>query len=106
MMVINSPIRMGDALVMPGDVVLGRSGGVIFIPVHLAETVVKSSELVRLRDMFGHLRLREGTYTSGEIDTGWTDPIEEDFWKWLADNASDVPVPADVVREMISNRQQ
>lgn len=106
MMGINSPIRMGDALVMPGDVVLGRSGGVIFIPAHLAETVVKGSEFTRLRDMFGHLRLREGTYTSGEIDTGWTDAIESDFWQWLADNAADVPVPADVVREMISNREQ
>jgi regulator of RNase E activity RraA len=44
---------------MPGDVVLGRDGGVIFIPPHLAENVVKTSEIVRLRDLFGHQRLRE-----------------------------------------------
>jgi hypothetical protein len=97
---------MGAAMVMPGDVVLGRSGGVIFIPAHLAEKVVTRSELIRLRDMFGHLRLREGTYTPGQIDAGWTEPIEDDFWKWLADNAATVPVPADVVREMINNRAQ
>ena len=35
---------------MPGDVVLGRKDGVIFIPAHLAEKVVQTSELVQLRD--------------------------------------------------------
>jgi regulator of RNase E activity RraA len=106
MMGINSPIRIGAAMVMPGDVVLGRSGGVIFIPAHLAEEVVTRSELTRLRDMFGHLRLREGTYTPGQIDTRWTEAIEDDFWQWLADNAADVPVPVDAVREMIGNRPE
>ena len=107
MMGINSPVRMGAAMVMPGDVVLGRSGGVIFIPAHLAEKVVTRSELIRPRDMFGHLRLSEGTYTPGQIDTGrWTEAIEGDFWQWLADNAATVPVPANVVREMINNRAQ
>lgn len=55
-------------MVLPGDVVLGRDGGVIFIPPHLVEEVVKTSETVRLRDMFGHLRLREQKYTPGQID--------------------------------------
>ena len=39
---------------MPGDVVLGRDGAVIFIPPQLAERVVESSEITRLRDEFGH----------------------------------------------------
>lgn len=53
---INTPTRIGKATVLPGDVVLGRDGGVIFIPPHLLEKVVKTSEIVRLRDMFGHQR--------------------------------------------------
>jgi len=53
---LNSPIRIGKATVMPGDVVLGRDGGVIFIPPQLAEQVVQSSELTRLSDLFGHQR--------------------------------------------------
>ena len=53
--------------VMPGDVVLGKMGVVIFIPPHLAEKVVKTSEIVRLRDMFGHQRLRDGVYTAGQM---------------------------------------
>ena len=44
-------------MAMPGDVVLGRDGGVIFIPPQLAEQVVKTSEATHLRDMFGHQRL-------------------------------------------------
>ncbi len=40
-MSINGPTRIGHATVMPGDVVLGRNGGVIFIPPQLAEQVVQ-----------------------------------------------------------------
>ena len=78
---INKPTRIGMATVMAGDVVLGRDGGVIFIPPHLVEKVVKTSEIVRLRDMFGHLRLREQKYTPGQIDSRWSDEIEKDFSK-------------------------
>src|ERR1700728_4931983 len=44
MVAINSPTRIGGAAVMPGDVVLGRDGGVMFIPPQLAEQVVQESE--------------------------------------------------------------
>src|SRR5690349_6408620 len=89
---INMPTRIGAATVMPGDVVLGRNGGVIFIPPHLAEKVVKTSEIVRLRDMFGHQRLREQKYTPGQIDSRWSDEIEKDFSQWLNANIDKLPV--------------
>jgi 4-hydroxy-4-methyl-2-oxoglutarate aldolase len=83
LMGINTPIRIGRAAVMPGDVVLGKKEGVIFIPAHLAQEVVETSEVIRLRDQFGHQRLREGKYTPGQIDRRWTDEIEKDFTEWL-----------------------
>lgn len=83
LMGINVPIRIGRASVMPGDVVLGKKEGVIFIPAHLAQEVVETSEIVRLRDEFGHQRLREGKYTPGQIDRRWTEEIEKDFADWL-----------------------
>lgn len=83
LMGINTPVRMGRAAVMPGDVVLGKQEGVIFIPAHLAQEVVETSEIIRIRDQFGHQRLREGKYTPGQIDTKWTDEIEKDFDGWL-----------------------
>ncbi len=79
---LNNPIRIDAATVLPGDVVLGTPGGVIFIPPHLAEQVVIRSEDVRLRDQFGHQRLREGRYTPGEIDRAWSPEIEADFQEW------------------------
>ena len=80
---VNVPIRIGNATVLPGDIVLGTRSGVIFIPPHLAQEVVESSENTRLRDQFGQLRIREGVYTSGEIDVStWQPAIEADFQAW------------------------
>lgn len=101
---INTPTRIGKATVMPGDVVLGRDGGVIFIPPHLAEKVVKTSEVVRLRDMFGHQRLREQKYTPGQIDSRWSDEIEKDFSQWLNTNINKLPVPKEQIQEMLKQR--
>jgi regulator of RNase E activity RraA len=101
---INTPTRIGMATVMPGDVVLGRDGGVIFIPPHLAEKVVKTSEVVRLRDMFGHQRLREEKYTPGQIDSRWSDEIEKDFSKWLNDHIDELPVPRAQIQELLKTR--
>lgn len=101
---INQPTRIGKATVMPGDVVLGRDGGVIFIPPHLAEKVVKISELVRLRDLFSHQRIREGKYTSGQIDTRWSDEIEKDFSRWLNDHIDELPVPKSQIQELLKAR--
>jgi hypothetical protein len=91
-------------MVMPGDVVLGRDGGVVFIPAHLAEKVVTISELIRLRDMFGHERLRTGVYTSGQIDTCWSDSIEKDFSSWLEEHLNDLPVPTKQIQEILKQR--
>jgi regulator of RNase E activity RraA len=101
---INVPIRIGGALVMPGDVVLGRDGGVIFIPPQLAERVVQSSEITRLRDTFGQARLRAGVYTAGQIDGRWTDAIEADFTQWLRQNIDTLPVGRQQIEEMLKQR--
>ena len=80
---MNIPIRIGRASVLPGDVVLGLKEGVIFIPACLAREVVETSEIVRLKDEFGYQRLKEGKYTAGQIDSGWTEEIKRDFREWL-----------------------
>jgi len=80
---LNVPIRMGRAFVVPGDVLLAKKGGIVFIPPHLLDELIINSEFVQLRDKFGHQRLIEGKYTPGEIDTKWTDAIKSDFLTWL-----------------------
>jgi len=101
---INHPTRIGGAMVLPGDVVLGRDGAVVFIPPHLAEKVVTTSEIVRLRDMFGHLRLREQKYTPGQIDNRWTADIEKDFSGWLNAHLTELPVPKEQIQEHLKKR--
>ena len=80
---INAPIRIGRATVLPGDVVLAKKYGTIFIPAALVEELVLTSEVTQLRDEFGHLRLREGKYLTGQIDSEWTPEIKTDFLDWL-----------------------
>jgi regulator of RNase E activity RraA len=67
---------------MPGDVVLSDPEGLMFIPAQLAEAVVKSSELIRMRDQWGHQMLREGKYRPGQIDSTWTKEMEDEFSRW------------------------
>ena len=105
MVSINGPTRIGHVMVMPGDVVLGRNGGVIFIPPQLAEQVVKSSEETHLRDLFGHQRLKEGKYTAGQIDTRWTDSIEQDYYQWLQQNEEHLPFPKSRIEEILRERK-
>lgn len=101
---INQPTRIGKATVMPGDAILGRDGGVIFIPPHLLEKVVKIAEIVRLRDMFGHERLREQKYTPGQIDTKWSADIEKDFSQWLTAHIDKLPVPKEQIQQYLKER--
>ena len=101
---INQPTRIRMVTVMPGDIVLGKNGVVVFVPPHLAEKVVKTSEIVRLRDMFGHKRLKEGKYTAGQIDARWTDEIEKDFSKWLNDHINELSVPKEQIQEFLKER--
>ncbi|MGD8897959.1 MAG: RraA family protein [Acidobacteriota bacterium] len=101
---INRPTRIGRATVLPGDVVLAKRGGVIFIPPQLAEEVCKTGELVQLRDMFGFQRIKEGTYTPGQVDGRWSDDMEKDFSQWLNDHMDALPVPKEQIQELLKER--
>ena len=106
LMGLNTPIRIGRVTVLPGDVVLAKREGVIFIPAHLAEKVVNRAERIMLRDRFGHLRLREGKYTPGQIDTRWSAEINNDFIEWLRQNIDKLGVPRATVEDLIRERSE
>lgn len=101
---INVPIRIGRATVLPGDVVLAKRGGVVFIPAYLVEEVLLNAEFIALRDTFGHQRLREGRYTPGQIDTQWTDPIKKDFLQWLDENPDKLPMSRQELDKFMKDR--
>ncbi len=83
---INSPIMIGFAVVLPGDVVLGRSEGIAFIPPHLAEEVVDTSEYTALQDQFRLELVRDnpGKYRTNQIHTGTFEPEILALWRdWV-----------------------
>ena len=88
---INVPCHVGGAVCLPGDVVLGTSGGVIFIPPHLAEYCVIDAEKSHVQDIFGFQRIGEGIYTAAQVDSPWTLAIWEDFMGWFAEDEKAVP---------------
>ncbi len=104
LMGINVPIRIGEAVVFPGDVVLAKKEGVLFIPAHLAEEVVIRSEFIMLRDKFGHEMLRLGRYTPGQIDGRWDEDIKSAFMKWIDENPDQLPMSRKELDEFLKDR--
>lgn len=44
---LNTPIRIGNAIVLPGDLVIARREGVLFASAHMAEEVVDKQPMYR-----------------------------------------------------------
>ena len=84
---MNVPCRIGRAVCMPGDVVLGTVSGVIFIPCHMADAVATEAEKLHVRDRFAFARLEEKVYTTAEVDRDWTLPMWLDFVDWFQKDA-------------------
>ena len=83
LMGFNSAIRIGNVMVLPGDLVIARREGVLFVPAHMAEEVVSTAEFVIRKDQFGFEMVKSARYSTGQIDSQWTDEIKTEFLKWL-----------------------
>jgi len=101
---INVPIRIGRAIVLPGDVVLANKYGTIFIPAQIAAELVLTSEVTALRDEFGHQRLREKKYLAGQIDSEWTEEIKKDFLNWLSHYPGKLPMTQKELDDYLKER--
>lgn len=64
---INIPVRVGGAIVMPGDVVLGDRTGVIFIPPHLVQEIVDRAETTHIHDEWTKAKFLTGRYKASEL---------------------------------------
>lgn len=81
---MNVPCRIGHAICMPGDVVLGTPNGVTFIPAHLAEYIACLAEKSHIRDAYGFEKLAEGKYSTAQVDqTWWPTDMMQDFMEWF-----------------------
>jgi regulator of RNase E activity RraA len=69
----NTPTKIGNAICLPGDVVFGAGGGVLFIPSHFVEEVVGGAAKTQLKDLFGFEMISLNKFTSAQIDKNtWT----------------------------------
>jgi 4-hydroxy-4-methyl-2-oxoglutarate aldolase len=79
---INAPVRIGRAVVLPGDLVLAKTDGVIFIPAPLAESAISAAEFTNLQDAFNFELNREGK-NGAEFEGGWNQAKYAAFAKWI-----------------------
>jgi 4-hydroxy-4-methyl-2-oxoglutarate aldolase len=79
---IDLPIRIGRAVVLPGDLVLAKTDGVLFIPAILAETAISSAEFINLRDAY-NFELNRAGKNGAEFEGGWTPTKNAAFAKWV-----------------------
>jgi 4-hydroxy-4-methyl-2-oxoglutarate aldolase len=79
---INAPIRIGRAVVLPGDLVLAKTDGVIFIPAILAEAAISSAEFTNLEDAF-NFELNRAGKNGAEFEGGWTPQKYDALAKWI-----------------------
>ena len=78
---IDVPVRIGRAIVLPGDLVLAKKDGVLFIPAILAEEAISSAEFTNLQDVYNFELNRDGK--NGADFEGWSPAKFASFAKWI-----------------------
>lgn len=89
---INAPVRIGRAVVLPGDLVLAKPEGVIFIPAILAEEAISSAEFTALRDEY-NFELNKSGANGGKFEGGWDANKFDGFEKWINAHPDKVKMP-------------
>ncbi len=79
---INVPIRIGRAIVLPGDLVLAKAEGVLFVPAILADDAVSHAEFTALTDAYNFEQNQQGK-NGGQFEGGWNAAKYDAFAKWI-----------------------
>ncbi len=81
---INIPVRIGNATVMPGDLVFGDSEGIYFIPPSQVTAVLDNADTIHIHDEWTRLKFDEGKYKSREIYGTPRDPaLKKEYDEFL-----------------------
>lgn len=83
----NTPTRLGNAIVLPGDIVFGAGGGVLFIPAHLVPEVVDGAAKTHVKDIFGFEMITQNIFTTAQIDKNtWTEDMLDLLVKFIKED--------------------
>jgi 4-hydroxy-4-methyl-2-oxoglutarate aldolase len=84
---INIPVRLGNATVMPGDVVLGDEEGLFFIPPHLVKDAIDAAAATKARDEWIKKKMDLRQYKSTDLYGTPKDPaLKKDLDDYIKAN--------------------
>lgn len=88
----NTATRIGNAIVLPGDIVFGAGGGVLFIPAHLCAEVVDGAAKLHVKDIFGFEMICQGIFTTAQIDKAvWTADMLDRLVNFIKNDDRGIP---------------
>ena len=99
---INAPVRIGRAVVLPGDLVLAKTDGVIFIPAIMAEAAVSHAEFTNLMDAYNFELNKEGK-NGAEFEGGWTPAKFQGLSKWMDAHPEMLKMPRSEFDQMLAD---
>lgn len=103
----NAPIRIGRVSVLPGDIVLAKSTGVVLIPAQFLADLVISSEYTALHDEFNFYCIQTGKFeykNEGFVNVT-TEEFEKAFLDWLS-RKTDLPMPRKELDDYLEARKK
>ncbi len=99
---INAPVRIGRAVVLPGDLVLAKTDGVIFIPAIMAEGAVSHAEFTNLMDDYNFELNKEGK-NGAEFEGGWTPAKFQGLSKWVEAHPEKLKMPRSEFDQLLAD---
>jgi 4-hydroxy-4-methyl-2-oxoglutarate aldolase len=98
---INAPIRIGRAVVLPGDLVLAKTDGVLFIPAVMAEAAVSHAEFTNLMDDYNFYLNQQGT-NGAQFEGGWNKAKFEGLGKYVDAHPDKLKMPRQEFNQLLS----
>lgn len=102
---INAPIRIGRAVVLPGDLVLAKTDGILFIPAILAERAISAAEFTGLKDAF-NFELNQQGKNGAMFEGGWNEAKYKAFGEWINQHPEMLKMPRDEFDAMLKQATQ
>lgn len=102
---INVPVRIGRAVVLPGDLVLAKPEGVLFVPAILAEGAIAHAEFTSLTDEY-NFELNQQGRNGAQFEGGWTPAKYDAFAKWIDAHPDKLKMPRNEFNDLLERAKR
>jgi regulator of RNase E activity RraA len=98
---INVPVRIGKAVVLPGDLVIGKPNeGLLIVPAILAEDAISSAEFTSLTDDY-NFELNRAGKNGGQFEGGWNADKYDAFGHWVDQHPEKLKMSKDEFNKLL-----